>query len=119
MINFKFNEALIKQLKKVVKVNGEVHVTGCGNYYSNKADAIRKKNFTNPDQEEATFMLSFYKVDDVPNTPRDLEDAFFQSRREEVKNYAEKEIRANKNIIDMSDDDDEAKETKKGKNPKE
>jgi len=107
MINFQISDALIKQVKKVVKVHGECHVLGCGNFYTTKETAIRKKDYTNPDQEEATFMLSFYKVEEVPNTVTEMEDAFYNSRRQESKIISANEIASNRNIIDMSDDEDD------------
>ena len=106
MITFRTSEALIKQIKKIVKVHGRCFVTGCGNLYYNREDAERKMQYTNPSEEEATFMVSYTRVEDVPNTPRELEDAFFNSKRAELSDKATVSRVENHNFIDMSEDDE-------------
>lgn len=113
MIDLKTSEALIKQLKATVRQHGEVHVCGCGNFYTDKESALRKKNFTNPDQEEASFMLTYNKVEDIPNTVKELDDAFFNSRRRELSKDEDSTLVKNRNIVDMSEPKEEKEETAK------
>ena len=107
MINLNLSDALIKQIKRVTKVHGQCYITGCGNMFFNKADAKMKTEFPhNPDSDESKMMLSFYNVNEVPNTVKELEDAFFKSYREESQNANRVERKENKNFIDMSDEDE-------------
>lgn len=107
MLNLRVSDALIKQIKACVKQNGVCHVLGCGNFYTRKEDAITKKDFTNPDQEEATYMITFDRVEDVPNTPKELEDAFYNAKRKEQQLYGSIREQKQRNVLIM--DDEEAK----------
>ena len=118
MISFKINDAVIKQVKRTVSVHGTTYVLGCGNIYTDKDSAYNKKEYTNPDQEEATFLLKFDNIKDVPNTVEEFENAFFESRKNEIKHIKDASIKANKNIIDMRDYE-ETKEVKKNEIKKE
>jgi len=89
MLKFRIHLNTIKRLKVVLAGNGEAWVTGCGNVYDNEHGAVSKKLFTNPDQEEATYMIHYVKGDKIPETVEEMEKALFDSRTKELKDYAD------------------------------
>ena len=101
MINFRISEALIEQIKLAVKVFGEVYVLGDGNFYTDKEACLTQKKFCPAENEEATFMLSFFKESEVPDTVDAFENMFFESRKNEIKEVKDTAIRADRNVLTM------------------
>ena len=82
-LQFRIKPATIAWVHDVLDARGECWLLGCGNVYTNEQAAISKKLFTNPDQEEATYMLHFKKGDKIPATVEEMEDAFHMSKKAE------------------------------------
>ena len=83
-LKFRINEIALKQIKATVKEYGVCWVNGCGNFYADEKSSMDKKAFTNPDQEEATYVVKFTKEEDVPSTVEKMEKLFWASRQAET-----------------------------------
>lgn len=101
MINFKITDTLIKQVTFTVKSFGECYLLGDGNFYTDKAAAIIQKTYAPADREEATFMLSFFKPSEVPQTITEMQEAFWKARTNEERQVVDDSVRENRNVISL------------------
>ena len=111
MLQFRISEATIKRVKIVVAGNGEAWLTGCGNVYDNPNAARSTKVFTNPDKEESTYMIHFKTDDAIPETVKEMEEALFESRKQEMRDYADSQKEKSNTKYNWN----ELKETKEAK----
>lgn len=98
-LKFRINEVLIAQVKQCVEQFGVCYLTGCGNMYTEARDAETKRMFTNPDQEEATFLVKFKKGDKIPSTPKEMEEAFYEARKQEISAANNSTIQVKQNVL--------------------
>lgn len=82
---FRINEnninSIVEQVTDCVDQLGICILTGCGNFYTDLRSANNKRDFTNPAQEESTYMLTFKKGDRIPTTVKGFIDMFYEQRK--------------------------------------
>lgn len=82
---FKTHEKNIPQIKGALKAYpAGVWFHGCGNIYVSEKASDDRKNFTNPNSEEATYRIHFTSVDQVPATLDELNKKLMASRVSEL-----------------------------------
>ena len=93
---FKIVQANIPQIKATIAKYGECWFHGCGNIYSKKYPSDLRKDFTNPNSEEATYRIHFTSLNQVPDSVEQLTKLLLTSRNQEM--IAERAPRVTHNI---------------------
>lgn len=81
---FKANQANIAQIKATIDAYGECWFHGCGNIYVGKDESDFRKNFTNPNSEEAIYRIHFSSINEVPSSVKELNELLMKSRNQEL-----------------------------------
>lgn len=84
MLNFKINEAVIGQVKETIAAFGIAYVHGCGNIYNSKENSDTRRDFTNAEQEEATYRVVLTSIPQVPETVESFKAALFAAKQVEM-----------------------------------
>lgn len=81
---FKLHEQLIPQIKATIKAYGLCYVHGCGNLYADAENSDNRKNYANPDHEEATYRIKFTNTNEVPSSIDELEKKLLAAKNAEI-----------------------------------
>jgi hypothetical protein len=81
---FNLSKANIDQIKATLVEYDECYFHGCGNIYADKEASDLRQNFTNPNDDNATYRIHFTSIKQVPSTVEALEKKLLASRSEEI-----------------------------------
>ena len=81
---FKLHKNNLPQIKGVVAAFGVCYVHGDGNLYESQEASDFRKDFTNPDSDEATYRAKFEKGDKIPDTIEELQTLMMKNRNKEI-----------------------------------
>jgi len=88
---FKLHKENLPQIKAVVKKFGACYIHGDGNLYIGKEESDFRKDFSNPNSEEASYRVKFEKGDAIPETVEDLQALMMKAKNQET--LAEREVK--------------------------
>jgi hypothetical protein len=105
---FKLHKSNLPQIKAVVKKFGVCYIHGDGNLYTGKEESDFRKDFSNPNSEEATYRVKFENINDVPETIEDLQALMMKAKNQETLDERRVEEISSVKTISVEPDTDEA-----------
>jgi hypothetical protein len=114
---FKLHEENLPQVKAVVKKFGVCYIHGDGNLYITKEESDFRKDFSNPNSDEATYRVKFEKGDEIPGTIEDLQSLMMKAKNQETLDERKVEEISSVRTFAVESDDETGEEiaTKRGR----
>jgi hypothetical protein len=107
----KINTVVLEQVRETVKQFGSCYLHGDGQFYGagKEKNSDDNKEFSDPDNLEATYRVLFTSPEQVPDKLEDIENMLHTGKIQETTKSREPSERVETQIVKMPDTEPEAK----------